>query len=96
MIPGMTVSVARVFIVYVCVVFLFFDIFTSPTEHVERALDHHLLRHTRGLATHPCAERGGRFPSFHERVDSTVATEGGRRGGDDQPYDLRLSVLCEM
>ena len=81
----------------VCVCVLVSGIFTSTTELVERALDHHLLRHPRGLATHPCAERGGRFPSFHERVDSTVATERVVVVvTTTSPTTVGKSVLCEM
>ena len=37
------------------------------------------------LAPHPCAWRGGRFPSVLISVDSTTTAEGGHQGGDGEP-----------
>ena len=71
-------------------------IYLKNKIHVERTLNHRFLRHSGGLATHQRSERSRRFPIFHGRVDSTVATDGGCPRGDDQPYDCGLSVLCVM
>ena len=52
------------------------------------------LRHTGGLAPHPCAARGWRPPSFNKSVDSTAPTRGGHRETMASPRSVGR-LCCE-